>query len=677
MSAGFFARNLGTAMSENNKISGGQGDLAASQKLLNLIRSSGARVETVDDGTYVQPAAFPTAASRQKGESDPADPAQIGHRLTGETPAVQEVVFGSDKTAAGKKEKHLGFGVLSRQASSYWSPLFTRRFDYDHSLGVAYEESGFMIAHVEHAGRDHLKDVVYYEYPVSLVQSIDRLNYGSDKLRQYIDEHKLEGRTAVNVFVPPEIEGQGYSAFFQLPSGLKTEERDAVAVLAARREAEFDPENSIFDYRPTGGYRDVFCASVAPRAGVEQLAAQVRAAGVPLTGMISRTYINLALFGAPWARRLPWKNYVTLTVGHDITNILLVVNQRPTVIRVLPVGTKNFEEAMRKATDTGEGEKNLREMLSNIAFEMRNGEQILTQKAVIDAIDPVCHRIAEFVRRIVKLYAIRLSVTFEGTRIAGIPILSHQLGETLRETTRMPCVVQSVDELMDDFGRLRLSDYFKKGKSGLILESVSLALVHRFVPNLLETPDIRRRAAHRQHILQTVCLSFIAVSIAALLYSGYNGIKIWQTERAIARTEAALAFHTPKISARDIDRALADLVNYQNMGLNIIDRRRWVVRLTDLTMACPERIEFISLRRDQVKEVPKGAAKGGRPVTVSENLILKARVVGDKIARATALTDFLSAVRANPRFGTDISLEAEPVEGDAERFTMTIRGLRR
>lgn len=546
-------------------------------------------------------------------------------------------------------------------------------------IGISFGLGGIMLVRASRSGRvPCIEDVRFYPLPKEKQADLNEgLTYLGEELGKYLSDRRFRRQKPfVNMYLPLEVSSQNF--IFELPEGLKAQERDSVALLTALQTKPFDAASCYFDYRPASpkgadasGNRRYFGFS-APRTEVDQFRDSLIRAGIPIHGVTSRIFAQVGIFGSDWLPGCIWKDYVIISVVQHLTVVAVVVDHVPVEQRLLHVGMNDIGQEIRRQKNadvfdlsylTGDAEPLSPDILKLMSSEHLSDEDREWLRGVLES---TLDRISNFALRVAGFHEL------QGVYVTAAGAVGQLLAETVRGRKGLPCQVVGPDGPKSPAAAAAIAELNSQGYAGLVFEAMALTLANEFVPDILELPAVRRRRAKEHLWVSWACFIFTVIGLAAGSAAAVGGLEFMKLRSDTQALESELKRYQPRFSAADVRSELARIASLRTEADHLVGRRRLAAVVSELGPLRRDGMYISEIRLEPRTLQPE---KGKGTSKTENTLIIRGTIEGSRVSREIALTEFLRELRTHPVLGTSPVLQKGKTTADMMEFTVTLGGL--
>ncbi len=442
---------------------------------------------------------------------------------------------------------------------------------------------------------------------------------------------------------------------------------------SARKIRDFDPSQSVFDYRIKGesteqGVRKVLAeASIAPLQDVELYKNLFQDVGYPLQGMTMPSLALENLFLHRWAIS-EYETYAVLYIAQDCSYIVIMGAEQIFVSRVVKTGEHSILDELSAKLDAqdfaasgadleapeislaqppGSSREQAVQVLKSLqaAAEPDAFSGAYSSEQVFDMVRPVLQRLA---RQLEKSMDHSVNV-LKNPAPGGIYIcggIAHlpQLPGFFQE--QLGVEVELLDVLQPSYPGVSPEVSALQQDQRLALAStVGLAMPAGESINFLHTAQTKDRERAALRMANTVAAG---CALLVLLIFGYywwlSEAEVSQVRQKNAQLEQKVEAYSPELSMTMLSKLAGELKQEYNKLQDYSHSLLPVAVITELNQITPEDIRLFSLELNMASQGPNSGQE-------QENmLVLHGFIQGSPALFETQLTNFLLRLRRSPLF---------------------------
>lgn len=455
------------------------------------------------------------------------------------------------------------------------------------------------------------------------------------------------------------------SAILKLPR-VEGEALDAVAGLHLAKSVKFDDTTQVFDYRVQGDLGEKALSALAVCASQSDIAdiqAAFRSAGVPLKGLTSGRFAVKTLIADNPFYAMPWNQTMVLQFTPDITIISILNGRQLALQRTISWGHDLFYgDLIRRLESELDLSAMSPEEAYNEAFRrarglLESGQRTPEEEKLIDdAMSGSLDRVLKYIERTVNYYRrVENGPEPEGLLAVVGSGLRRAIGEAVDDAFGMETRGYSLNESgeidADTFSTLL--HYRNDGRSFQSVGAAGLALVNDRIPNLLEPPAVRRRAASQKRYGRIVLGSIAAVCAVTAGLAAWQGLRWFEAKNELASQEAVKASIGRLYTADDLYRLTGELTRAEQQAENRLKRRRFAALLVELGEVRVPQTYFKEIRVEPSQSSESRRARNAKqeePKLPQTAVVLTVDVLAKAKEREAVLADLIGRLEA--RFPT-------------------------
>ncbi len=556
-----------------------------------------------------------------------------------------------------------GAATTESSASRLTRPLRTISQSLAHDsrsvIGLTYDAEGVMLSRTHRLtmGEPYLEGVRFAPYPAGTdaTDMTQRVACAVAALKSFAPDY---ARCKILATVK-----KADVCLLTLPN-VKEEERDAVALLKAGQQSKFDAADVVFDYRvragaPKGSPVEAI-GLVASRTATEALVAAFKKHGVTLSGVVSSKLAPVILL-TPGFCQIPWKNFASLHVSDDVSVLSVFANGRLAQQRTINFGRSLFLSKVMEQLSAQAGGRELTtesgkaKLLHAASALMANPSPTDEERSLLTAsLGDGVQRMVSYLARTVNYYQrVEKGQPLEGLFVTASHGVEHALhAEVERQlglaslpfsltAPRSPAADASIQEIVNRFKTATLTDAIGVGFSN-----------DERIPNLLETPDIRR-TNRRFALVRRGLAAAVGIASVVLIAAGLYGAWGWMSaHQEAALKEKQLAALMKPLTPAMLKNETAKLANLEKDGADLLKKRRFAALMAEIASIKGDDIFItgMTLTDAAAETAPRGrnnrsksleTATGRRVLTISAELFQTPQ------ERETALAQFLNRLETS------------------------------
>ena len=473
-----------------------------------------------------------------------------------------------------------------------------------------------------------------------------------------------------------------------LPATKTEEERDAVALLKASQQTKFDAADLRFDYRlqenPVKGADVHAVGLMGSQKTVTDLVAAFKEGGVTLTGVTS-TKLSPAILLLPAFGPQPWKSFATLHLSDDFSILSIFSGGRMVQQRTINFGRSLFlskiteqlaARDMGRDVNTDSGRARLLHAANAL---LANGTPTEEERQFIaDSLSDSVNRMVSYITRTVNYYQrVEKGQPLEGLLVVashGIePALHAEVERSLGITSRS--YESHMARSADADAAIQVID--SQFKFAAMIDTVALGFADDDrIPNLLETPDVRR-TNRRYALVRKAAAVTVGVLSGILIAAGLYFAWGWHEASAdAALKEKQLSAITKPLSPAMLRSEAAKLASLERDGAELLKKRRFAALMAEVAAIRGDDIFITGMTLTDAASAPDArgnrrnnrsndnAASGRRVLTISAELFQT------PAERETALANFLNRLETSMK---DAVITVRRDAGTTGSFPVVIR----
>ena len=553
-------------------------------------------------------------------------------------------------------------------------------------IGITCDAEGVFLTRTHHLmlGEPYLENVVYAPYPA-----------GTDV--EDLPQRVACAVAALKNFAPDYARCRLWAtldtaevSLLSLPA-LKAEERDAVALLKASQQTKIDAADLVFDYRllanaPKGGEAKAL-GLAGSKSALDKLVAEFERLDVKLAGVtsskLSPVILHRPAFGASH-----WKDYAALTVGDEVSVLSLFSEGRMVQQRSINFGRQLFlSKVMEKlafrdnnrglTTDSGRA-RLLHAASAMMANPMPTEEE---RQLLAESLDESVRRMVSYVARTVNYYQrVEKGRPLEGLYVTASHGIEQVIHTELEQVLGIPSEAYQFTAARSpaaDAGIQNISGLFK---DAALIDAIAIGFADdNRIPNLLETPDVRRvnkRFALIRKAAAVVIGVISAVLIAAGLYFAWGW---YDAHTNAAAKERQLSAVTKPLTPAMLKEETAKLARLEADGADLLKKRRFAALMAEIAAIKGDDIFITGMTlTDASTAVAADNARRGRSnrsqsladATGRRVMTISAELFQSPQERETALAHFLNRLEASMK---DAAITVRRDEAKGAGYPVVIR----
>ncbi|MBW2570219.1 MAG: pilus assembly protein PilM [Deltaproteobacteria bacterium] len=494
--------------------------------------------------------------------------------------------------------------------------------------------------------------------------------------------------------------------YFLIPKAAKKQIEKTV-YWKLKKEADFDEEESIFDFRvqdevvEKGVAKIVVIAYAAPKKEVEKTKNLFSKIGFPLAGISIAPFAIQNLLKTGWISASD-QTVTNLHIAHDWSRINIFFKGNLVMTRGIKTGVNSMVESLMERFNKSEKAFSLEvtepeeipltvgfdaEVMNigqaqKVLFSLNPDSTPLTEKdigfhlkkeEILEMISPAVDRLVRQVERTFKYYA----TTF---KVEGVGKIYNSGG------------VHFYGALVDYIGEklgfdMEINDPFDPAKNPFLgavtpPESVSdralfalaagMALSDNIrTPNFIFTYKDKKKHAGITRIKQCVFVAFIltiAVSVGFFWWLASSGE---QKKAELARLDQQLSQYTPRMNKDSILQVSARLKKKYKRLKEYSEKLLVNVAIGELAAMTPSNIRLLSITADL------GRVSANKGMDTEKRLVVDGIILGEKEMFETFLVGYMMRLGSSPVFSAPVvnkgAIKSYGKEGDALHFTIELK----
>ncbi len=593
--------------------------------------------------------------------------------------------------------------------------LFASLKNFPDHIGMEILSGGVIFARVRRSGKPVLESIRFFPFPsgctAGTAEASSFIARSASSFAHDLSQCRLWCAAP---------SGLAELHFLRLPHAAG-KELDALALLAAKKDQDFDSASHTFDYYIEGSIieknvpRLLALGVHAETDGIKKEYASLSSNGLSLFGMTETSLAIRSIFDSKWISS-PWKNFILTIFNEETTSCCFFRGTALLMRRTLRTGMKHIVEQW----NTPESESSLSSHFLNedVIYDLGSESEILgdfsLEQPVLSA--PVHSSSAERInlsssaisqaltgsnappsqkdygpiydrhpsendekklhRRLTPIFSRmgrqieRTSEWFRNTidrgGVQGIFLLCPEgiasaACSVISQETGLPCFPLRPSGEASPSASAELDRLCMSPQFEAAFKAIALALSSADTPNLLLPPALRRKT----NIFRNAALCAAAASLLFCLAAGAAGTFSFfnwrQNLLQIAEQEKLRAAWQEEFTAESLRKELHSLRSVQILGADKAPRRLIAAAISHLSSITPESIHIVSLEFSSASLKKEGTAQG-------HHIELKGIAYGDELQRETDLAVFFRQLEGTPMFAA-VSVSRK----GNESFTASIR----
>lgn len=593
------------------------------------------------------------------------------------------------------------------------------------AIGIVETEDGFILAQCSAGRQPRLEGIRYYALPQGVEPGSAEAML---RLAEVLDVFAAD-RASMQLWSSLSTD-DGEVYFLRLPR-VKSGELDTVALLSARKKKNFDPAQSVFDFRVTGecpdksGMRLAAVGMAQPQSRVTEHRRRFQQAGIHLSGLTDSSLSLYALYASGWLAA-PWERTILVEVLRDMTQIVIMSRGAVLMRRVVRTGVSALEESMQEADaaadsplaaegvyeidaapdisllgalgwEDGEGGMS-RDAEADVPPPHRHAAPVSRQTEDLIAHGPQSEEEAERMRAALHPVMLRLAHQLDRTRahcvnsgdissvegvllVAPAGVMAPMLA-VFEEEMGVPCLPLRLDGDASAGARTDLKELLARQEPSAVLEAIGLALSSAVIPNVLMT-YLDRRRAQRHLLLARYCMAgslLLALGMAAVAVGELAGWRAASVDAAAL--EAEIAAWPEQFTAETLRREVEALRLLHSRGAALLPRRLPAAIMSELAHIAPASISITEASfmlnaeaAGKMAEKQRSGRRGQAQPDAGKGgraAMFKGIAYGGMLERETALAEFLGLLEDSPLV-TSMNFQKDAATDERVSFTITCR----
>ncbi len=552
------------------------------------------------------------------------------------------------------------------------------------TIGIVYDSDGLLLSRTHHLtlGEPYLEKIRFVPYPA-----------GTDATS--LKERVVCAVRALKSFAPDYAHCRVWAmlakaelSLLTLPPTKTEEERDAVALLKASQQTKYDAADLRFDYRLQENVvkgADVHAVGLmGSQKTLTELVAAFKEGGVTLAGVTS-TKLSPAILLRPAFGPQPWNSFATLHLSDDYSILSIFSGGRMVQQRTINFGRSLFLskvterlalQDMGRDVNTDSGRARLLHAANALLANDNPTDE--ERQLIADSLDDSTHRMVSYITRTVNYYQrVEKGQPLEGL----IVVASHGIEQALHAEVERSLGITSRSYLCptarsaDAEAAMRAID--AQFKFAAMVDAIALGFADdERIPNLLETPDVRR-TNRRYALVRKAAAITVGVLSGVLIAAGLYFAWGWNEASAdAALKEKQLAAITKLLSPAMLRSEAAKLASLERDGAELLKKRRFAALMAEVAAIRGDDIFITGMTLTDAATAPDArsnrrnnrnndaAATGRRVLTISAELFQT------PAERETALANFLNRLETSMK---DAVITVRRDAGTAGGFPVVIR----
>lgn len=552
------------------------------------------------------------------------------------------------------------------------------------TIGLVYDSDGILLTRTHHLtiGELYLEKLRFVPYPA-----------GTDATN--LKESAACAVRALKSFAPDFARCRVWAmlakaelSLLTLPPTKTEEERDAVALLKASQQTKYDAADLCFDYRLQENVvkgADVHAVGLmSSQKTLSDLVAAFKESGVTLAGVTS-TKLSPAILLRPAFGPQPWNSFATLHVSDDCSILSIFSGGRMVQQRTINFGRALFLskvterlalQDMGRDVNTDSGRARLLHAANTLLANDHPTDE--ERQLLADSLDDSTYRMVSYITRTVNYHQrVEKGLPLEGLLVVashGIEQALHTEIERSLGITSLPYLCPIARSADAEAAMRAITAQFK---FAAMIDAIALGFADdERIPNLLETPDVRRTNRRYALVRKAAAITvgmLSGVLIAAGLYFAWG----WNEASAdAALKEKQLAAITKPLSPAMLRSEAAKLASLERDGAELLKKRRFAALMAQVAAIRGDDIFITGMTLTDAASAPdvrsnrrnnrnNDAASSGRHV-----LTISAELFQTPAERETALANFLNRLETSMK---DAVITVRRDAGTSGGFPVVIR----
>lgn len=552
------------------------------------------------------------------------------------------------------------------------------------TIGLVYDSDGILLTRTHHLtlGEPYLEKLRFVPYPA-----------GTDATN--LKERAACAVRALKSFAPDFARCRVWAmlekaelSLLTLPPTKTEEERDAVALLKASQQTKYDAADLCFDYRLQENVvkgADVHAVGLmGSQKALSDLVAAFKEGGVTLAGVTS-TKLSSAILLRPAFGPQPWNSFATLHLSDDCSVLSIFSGGRMVQQRTINFGRALFLskvterlalQDMGRDVNTDSGRARLLHAANTLLANDHPTDE--ERQLLADSLDDSTHRMVSYITRTVNYYQrVEKGLPLEGLLVVashGIEQALHAEIERSLGITSLPYLCPTACSADAEAAMHAITAQFK---FAAMIDAIALGFADdERIPNLLETPDVRR-TNRRYALVRKAAAITVGVLSGVLIAAGLYFAWGWHEASAdAALKEKQLAAITKPLSPAMLRSEATKLASLERDGAELLKKRRFAALMAEVAAIRGDDIFITGMTLTDAASAPDArsnrrnnrnndAASSGRHV-----LTISAELFQTPAERETALANFLNRLETSMK---DAVITVRRDAGTSGGFPVVIR----
>lgn len=552
------------------------------------------------------------------------------------------------------------------------------------TIGLVYDSDGILLTRTHHLtlGEPYLEKLRFVPYPA-----------GTDATN--LKESAACAVRALKSFAPDFARCRVWAmlakaelSLLTLPPTKTEEERDAVALLKASQQTKYDAADLCFDYRLQENVvkgADVHAVGLmGSQKTLSDLVTAFKEGGVTLAGVTS-TKLAPAILLRPAFGPQPWNSFATLNLSDDYSTLSIISGGRMVQQRTINFGRSLFLskvterlalQDMGRDVNTDSGRARLLHAANALLANDHPTDE--ERQLLADSLDDSTHRMVSYIMRTVNYHQrVEKGLPLEGLVVVashGIEQALHAEVERSLGITSRPYLCPTARSADAEAAMHAINAQFK---FAAMIDAIALGFADdERIPNLLETPDVRR-TNRRYALVRKAAAITVGVLSGVLIAAGLYFAWGWnEASSDAALKEKQLAAITKPLSPAMLRSEAAKLASLERDGAELLKKRRFAALMAEVAAIRGDDIFITGMTLTDAASAPDArsnrrnnrnndAASSGRHV-----LTISAELFQTPAERETALANFLNRLETSMK---DAVITVRRDAGTSGGFPVVIR----